>query len=79
MRNQARTRHYLSPAMVALLRPSFRYSEGRDAYVLRLVGHTTGPVLKVNRRRTQQAIPGPDRRRASAPRHAAGGSQPTFM
>jgi hypothetical protein len=78
MSNQARPRHYLAPTAVAVLRLLFRYSEGRDAYVLRLIGHSSGPVLKIDRRREQRALPGPDRRRAAGARRAAG-SQPTFM
>ena len=79
MRHQARPRHYLPPAVLAVLRSLFRYSEGRDAYVLRLVGHRAGPVLKIDRRRRQRAIAGPDRRRAPGARRAAGESQATFM
>ena len=35
----------MSPAALVLLRPLFRYSPMRDAYVLRGIGRTTGPVL----------------------------------
>jgi hypothetical protein len=31
--------------MMSVLRPLFRYSPTRDAYVLRLIGKSTGPVL----------------------------------
>ena len=30
---------------MAMLRPLFRYSPTRDAYVLRLIGKSAGPVL----------------------------------
>jgi hypothetical protein len=33
-----------------LLAPFFRYSYGRDAYILRGVGDRVGPVLRLNRR-----------------------------
>jgi len=45
-----RPRHEVPPPLLALLRPLFRYSEFRDAYVLRGVGHTRGPVLRSRRR-----------------------------
>lgn len=35
--------------------PLFRYSMTRDARVLRVVGNTRGPVLKLDRRRTRRA------------------------
>jgi hypothetical protein len=35
----------VSPASLLLLRPLFRYSPMRDAYVMRFIGRTTGPVL----------------------------------
>ena len=31
--------------MIALLWPLFRYSQSRDAYILRLVGNRVGPVI----------------------------------
>jgi len=31
--------------MLAVLRPLFRYSPTRDAYVLRAIGSVVGPVL----------------------------------
>ena len=34
---------------IAALRPLFRYSRSRDAYVLRAVGQTRGPVLRPRR------------------------------
>lgn len=41
-----RPRRYVHPAVLAVLRIVFRYSETRDAYVLRLIGNRYGPVLK---------------------------------
>jgi hypothetical protein len=46
-----------------LLRPAFRYSSSRRAYVLRVVGQNVGPVLRANRRtRRRRPIDGVDRR-----------------
>jgi hypothetical protein len=45
-----------------VLWPLFRYSRTRDAHVLRVIGHWHGPVLKLERRRTQRTFIGPDRR-----------------
>jgi hypothetical protein len=44
-----RTRHELTRRQLKLLRPFFRYSRVRDAYVLRLVGRRRGPVLRLKR------------------------------
>jgi hypothetical protein len=41
-----RVRRYIHPALISLVRPIFRYSETREAYVLRLVGNRWGPVLR---------------------------------
>jgi hypothetical protein len=41
-----RERRYVSPALLSVLRPIFRHSSSRDAYVLRLVGNRMGPVLR---------------------------------
>ena len=57
-----RPRHYVSRLMLTLLWPVFRYSRTRDAHVLRLIGHWHGPVLKQERRQTERAYVGPDRR-----------------
>jgi hypothetical protein len=46
------------------VRPLFRYSAVRDAYVLRVVGRRFGPVLRVNRRHAQ-SFDGVERRRTS--------------
>jgi hypothetical protein len=48
-----------------LVRPLFRYSTSRDAYVLRFAGNRAGPVLKPDRRRRGQGtFEGRDRRSA---------------
>jgi hypothetical protein len=47
MRDSQRDRRRIRPATIAVLRPLFRYSAGRDAYVLRIVGNRFGPVLEV--------------------------------
>jgi hypothetical protein len=50
-----------------LLRPLLRYSVSRDAFVLRLVGRSTGPVLRQDRRRRRpRQFEGVERRRAQA-------------
>jgi hypothetical protein len=40
-----RPRKPVHPFALALLRPFFRFSSSRSAYVLRLVGNRRGPVL----------------------------------
>jgi hypothetical protein len=45
-RDSPRPRHDLPPRVVSLLRPFFRYSDWRDAWVLRLVGERFGPVIQ---------------------------------
>jgi hypothetical protein len=40
-----RPRRTVNPSLLWLLSPFFRYSRGRDAYVLRFVGNHVGPVL----------------------------------
>jgi hypothetical protein len=57
-----RRRRYVSQLTLTLLWPFFRYSHARDAHVLRIVGHWHGPVLRLERRRTQRAYIGGDRR-----------------
>jgi hypothetical protein len=47
MRSSPRERRRIRPATLIVLRPLFRYSAGRDAYVLRIVGNRFGPVLEV--------------------------------
>jgi len=44
------------------MRPVLRYSALRDAYVLRFIGETRGPVLRRERRRGQRDYTGPERR-----------------
>lgn len=50
IRNMARRfqreRRHVPPLAITALRPLFRYSATRDAYVLRAVGRRVGPVLK---------------------------------
>jgi hypothetical protein len=58
-----RPRHYVSRVTLILVRPLFRHSVSRDAYVLRLIGNSRGPVLRRERRRVQREHPGPERRR----------------
>jgi hypothetical protein len=62
MGRNPRTRHYLSPVLLVLLRPLFRWSYGRGAYVLRFVGEHRGPVLREDRRHRQSEFAGPERR-----------------
>ncbi len=62
MVREQRARHYVSPFTLILLRPFFRYSRTRDAYVLHLVGNSTGPVLRRDRRRSQYEHAGDERR-----------------
>jgi hypothetical protein len=65
MRKAQRTRRYVQPRLLVLLAPLFRYSLTRDAYVLRLVGRRSGPVLRANRRSTRaNGYAGPERRLA---------------
>lgn len=57
-----RPRHYVSRGTLALLRPLFRYSLSRDAYVVRVIGSTRGPVLRRERRTKEREYAGPERR-----------------
>jgi hypothetical protein len=43
---QKRPRRHVGTALLTLVRPLFRFSRSRDAYVLRLVGDRRGPVLR---------------------------------
>lgn len=64
LRSIRRPRRYLARHWLALLRPAFRYSRTRDAYVLRAVGNTRGPVLRIDRRASRsRQFDGADRRR----------------
>jgi hypothetical protein len=58
-----RPRHYVSRPALALVRPLFRYSLSRDAYVMRVIGNSRGPVLRRERRNTEREHAGPERRR----------------
>jgi hypothetical protein len=49
LREIPRPRHVVTKRKLALLRPFFRYSRVRDAYVLRVIGRYHGPVLIVKR------------------------------
>lgn len=49
MRSTPRRRRQVSPGLARILTPLFRYSHGRDAYVLRGIGNRFGPVLQVTR------------------------------
>ena len=62
MSKRIRPRRYISPLLLAVARPALRYSYGRDAYVLRLVGDHWGPVLRRDLRGRQRSFDGPDRR-----------------
>jgi hypothetical protein len=65
LRLAQRPRRYLPSSALIAMRPAFRYSSTRDAYVLRFVGNRRGPVLRRERRLAQVDYDGPDRRRAS--------------
>ncbi|MBJ7519203.1 MAG: hypothetical protein JHC84_05860 [Solirubrobacteraceae bacterium] len=45
MRDNPRPRHAVGPFLLGLLKPFFRYSAARNAYVLRVAGGQYGPVL----------------------------------
>ncbi|MGH2865293.1 MAG: hypothetical protein ACRDJX_08605 [Solirubrobacteraceae bacterium] len=62
-RKAKRPRRYLARHWLLLVRPLIRYSAPRDAYVLRLVGRSWGPVLRLERRR-QERFEGVERRRS---------------
>jgi len=69
MRTLKRPRRYVARHWLLLMRPAFRYSAGRNAYVLRFVGRKWGPVLRIDRRRGG-ALPGTSERRGSHARVA---------
>ncbi len=54
MHTVKRPRRYIASHWFALLAPAFRYSRSRDAFVLRGIGGSAGPVLRVDRRRFHQ-------------------------
>jgi hypothetical protein len=67
MRTQQRPRRYVAPHWLLMLKPVLRYSATRDAHVLRGIGNSTGPVLRVDRRRRgRSSYAGAERRRVSA-------------
>lgn len=45
MRDKPRPRRAVSPVTLTVLKPLFRFSAARDAYVLRMTGGRYGPVL----------------------------------
>lgn len=64
-KQQQRPRRYVARHWFLLLRPLLRYSLSRDAFVLRGIGTSAGPVLRVDRRRRRQsAFAGVERRGA---------------
>lgn len=65
MRSASRPRRYLARHWLLILRPFLRYSVTRDAYVLRLIGRSFGPVLRPERRRRRgrEHFDGLERRR----------------
>jgi hypothetical protein len=67
-----RKRHAVDEAALNALRPLFRSSYSRDAYILRLVGARTGPVLTPKRfvRATDERAHDPDQY-AKDPSHPA--------
>jgi len=63
MRTVRRPRRYIARHWLALMRPVLRYSNARDAFVLRMVGSNVGPVLRIDRRHhPRSAFEGIDRR-----------------
>jgi hypothetical protein len=64
MRTQQRPRRYVAGHWLSLLKPVLRYSATRDAFVLRAIGNSSGPVLRVDRRRRGAPVyEGAERRR----------------
>lgn len=55
MRTQQRPRRYVPRPWLVALKPVLRYSATRDAFVLRAIGNSRGPVLRVDRRRARRA------------------------
>ncbi len=51
MRTQQRQRRYVARHWLVALKPVLRYSSTRDAFVLRAVGNSLGPVLREDRRK----------------------------
>jgi hypothetical protein len=64
MRTQQRPRRYIARHWLLLFKPLLRHSATRDAFVLRLIGNSVGPVLRVDRRRSgDSSYEGAERRR----------------
>jgi hypothetical protein len=63
MRTQQRPRRYVARHWLLALKPVLRYSVTRDAFVLRGIGNSSGPVLRVDRRRGRSSYDGAERRR----------------
>jgi hypothetical protein len=64
MRTKQRPRRYLARPMLVVLKPVLRYSVTRDAFVLRGIGRSAGPVLRVDRRGERRSTyAGVERRR----------------
>jgi hypothetical protein len=58
-----RPRRYLARHWLLILRPVLRFSMSRDAFVLRGIGNSAGPVLRPERRgRRGRPADGADRR-----------------
>jgi hypothetical protein len=53
MRTQQRPRRYVSRHWLMALKPMLRYSATRDAFVMRAIGNSAGPVLRVDRRKAR--------------------------
>ncbi len=68
MRSTTRPRRYVARHWLFIFRPILRYSATRDAFVLRAVGSSVGPVLRPERRsrRRRQQFEGVERRRVQA-------------
>jgi hypothetical protein len=67
MRSTTRPRRYVARHWLLILSPVLRYSATRDAFVLRAVGSTHGPVLRPDRRRRRQRpFDGAERRHTQA-------------
>jgi hypothetical protein len=65
MRTVRRPRRYLPRHWIILMRPALRYSQTRQAFVLRGVGSSLGPVLRIERRtHASRSFEGAERREA---------------
>jgi hypothetical protein len=66
MRTVKRPRRYIARRWITISRPMLRYSQPRDAYVLRVVGRKWGPVLRPDRRHGDHLDGAAERRRSHA-------------